>query len=381
MKTILFVSGGMNSGSEHCLFRLINTLDPLEFRVVVLTKYDDYNNLHGIQCHAYFSEESYLITRNFITKVKYRLFNNHGHHPSATLFSTILERHSPDLIYINFLTLPDHYSYFFNRPSSYILHGHSLHHYLYAFDFKTIESRIKNALCIVSSSGIQAETFRLICANPESHIVYPPVLLSNLIPRVNSRDNLRRQLGINDNTFVWMMSSTYFNYNKDPLRFIQIGQKIMEASGKDIFLLWIGSDENSTAAIMAKEYARTHGIEDKIFFTGQCSHALYVDYLDAADACLLISFEESFSIVTAEAIAMGKPVLAFDCGGVSEIINADNGYLVEAYNVENFVSKAKELMLNYADFSPEMMRKSVQKFDISFQSTPWKEILKNYIKM
>ncbi len=66
--------------------------------------------------------------------------------------------------------------------------------------------------------------------------------------------------------------------------------------------------------------------------------------LDAADAFVLSSAWEGMPLVLAEAMAMERPVVATDVGGVVELI-ADAGVLVPAQNAERLADAMRALML------------------------------------
>jgi glycosyltransferase involved in cell wall biosynthesis len=72
-----------------------------------------------------------------------------------------------------------------------------------------------------------------------------------------------------------------------------------------------------------------------------------VDYLAMANIFLHPSENESFGIVIAEAMALKLPVISFDVGAISEIVeNNSSGYLVQPFNIHDFVSKLISLINN-----------------------------------
>jgi glycosyltransferase involved in cell wall biosynthesis len=58
------------------------------------------------------------------------------------------------------------------------------------------------------------------------------------------------------------------------------------------------------------------------------------------------SFSESFGLVFYESIYHGVPVLTFDIGGAPELISAENGKMVEAYDLEAMYDVLKKMTLN-----------------------------------
>jgi len=86
------------------------------------------------------------------------------------------------------------------------------------------------------------------------------------------------------------------------------------------------------------ELARTSGLEDKLRFLGRVSHIPQL--LAAVDVVVVPSWDEGFSLVTIEAMAARRPVLASRVGGITGIIK-DNvtGLLVPPRDVHALTDK------------------------------------------
>ena len=63
----------------------------------------------------------------------------------------------------------------------------------------------------------------------------------------------------------------------------------------------------------------------------------------ASDCKILTSINENFPNVILESMACGTPVIAFESGGVKEIIGIDNGILVEKENIERMEDNIRHL--------------------------------------
>ena len=69
--------------------------------------------------------------------------------------------------------------------------------------------------------------------------------------------------------------------------------------------------------------------KDRIFFTGHIDHAVMPDFISLADIFVVPSLiEEPFGVIIIEAMAMGKPVIAFKKGGIIEIIKHNETGLI-----------------------------------------------------
>lgn len=93
-----------------------------------------------------------------------------------------------------------------------------------------------------------------------------------------------------------------------------------------------------------KEQTRMLGVADRVDFEGY--QADMVPYYLHAKATLLTSLYEGFPNVLVESIALGTPVVAFDCpSGPSEIIaDGDNGYLVNHLNESELKARIVDVM-------------------------------------
>jgi len=77
------------------------------------------------------------------------------------------------------------------------------------------------------------------------------------------------------------------------------------------------------------EIANRLRVRDKLIFTGPVHDDELPRYYAACDLFVLPSYHEGFSLVSAEALASGKPVIATRCGGVTDIVrDGYDGFLV-----------------------------------------------------
>nr|WP_297161871.1 glycosyltransferase [uncultured Dysgonomonas sp.] len=88
--------------------------------------------------------------------------------------------------------------------------------------------------------------------------------------------------------------------------------------------VWIGNKEVLT------------DLPSNVFCLGE-THSAYI-YLKYADIFILPSNYEGLPISLLEALSFGIPVVASDVGGIGEVLNGNNGFVV-ANDVESFVSK------------------------------------------
>jgi glycosyltransferase involved in cell wall biosynthesis len=95
---------------------------------------------------------------------------------------------------------------------------------------------------------------------------------------------------------------------------------------------------------------------DFIFFHGRKPNEYVYDFMQHVDFVLINSNYETFSVVAAEALANGKPVISTVCGGPEEFITPDFGILIEPNN-QLMLEEALVKMLNtYKSYDAPTLR-------------------------
>jgi glycosyltransferase involved in cell wall biosynthesis len=112
-------------------------------------------------------------------------------------------------------------------------------------------------------------------------------------------------------------------------------------------------------------YVRSKGVEDKVKFRGDKNHKNLLDLLGGYTALVNFSNYESYSIVCAEALATGLPVIYTACGGPEEFMSEETGIEVEIGNIDSL----KEAMLSIYKGETSFDRQSlINSFDKTFDN-------------
>lgn len=115
------------------------------------------------------------------------------------------------------------------------------------------------------------------------------------------------------------------------------------AQTRNVRLLVAG--EGEYRATLAQR-ARERGIADRAHFLGYIAPDALASFYALADVVALGSYaNETFSIMSAEAMACARPVVGSRFGGIPEVIaNGETGYLVEPENAADFAAKIGRLL-------------------------------------
>ena len=146
--------------------------------------------------------------------------------------------------------------------------------------------------------------------------------------------------------------------NKNP-KGILMACKKAKVMGYDFELLMVGKLDDSILE-MAKQLDLS---KDFVTFKPAISYAEVAKEMQHSSALLLYSGFESLPCVILEAFCCGLPVISSRVGGIDEVINNENGILVESGKVEELAVAICKMIDNYAVYNRDSIaQKAVQKF-------------------
>jgi glycosyltransferase involved in cell wall biosynthesis len=157
------------------------------------------------------------------------------------------------------------------------------------------------------------------------HVI--PNVVNPALFSLSSTEALQREFRVTPNThrpFRFLMVATWRPI-KQPLLVMKACSQLLE-NGIDLDLRIIGT--GSQLPVM-QSLANSSLLSGHVHFLGSLPKSLIAKEMQNADALLHPSDYETFSVVCAEAISCGTPVLVSNLEAVSEFINHTNGLLVE----------------------------------------------------
>lgn len=136
----------------------------------------------------------------------------------------------------------------------------------------------------------------------------------------------------------------------------------------------IGSG-NLTESI--KELVKNKGLSKSVSFEGVCKNMENI--YAKADMIVLSSEYEGMPNCLIEAIGCGIPIVSYDCPiGPREIVVDDvNGYLVKYNDINQLAEKMMECLKR--DWNEEDIRKTAEKFDVSYIADEYLDLFKKVI--
>ncbi len=109
-----------------------------------------------------------------------------------------------------------------------------------------------------------------------------------------------------------------------------------------------------------EQLAHQLNVLDRVTFLGRLANSDVLDHMGRTGAVIINSHVETFSVVTGEGLAQGKPVIATRCGGPIAFITPENGFLIPVNDDNALVSAMARLMEQWDTFDPALIRASVQ---------------------
>lgn len=137
----------------------------------------------------------------------------------------------------------------------------------------------------------------------------------------------------------------------------------LSMEGYEIAFHIVGDGEYKTYfQNMAEEY----GVADNCIFYGSCSKPKVFEIVNEMDFLISASLLESFGCSLAEAMMLGKPVVATKSGGPESFVNDRVGMLVDKGSEEAIVNGLREMMQKYDKYDSKAIQQyAYEKFEMS----------------
>ncbi|NMF60548.1 glycosyltransferase family 4 protein [Pseudanabaena yagii] len=135
---------------------------------------------------------------------------------------------------------------------------------------------------------------------------------------------------------------------------------VLQERGYNHYTLLVVGDGEQREELEA--FCKEHNLSDRVQWTGRVAYDLIGSYFRNADIFVFPTLEDTWGVVTLEAMLLGKPILCSQGAGTSElIIDGENGYVFtpDDHNkladlIQNFLDHP-ELIASMGDRSRQIM--------------------------
>lgn len=274
----------------------------------------------------------------------------------------------PDYWYLNTVLMLDKLPLAKKVGVPVIAHFHELESDYALATYDNLKLAIDYAtLCIADSMAVYRNLE--IMGAKRIALQYECVDLKRINPNAQKTAALRKKYGLDRFSFIWLMSGTsILRKGIDMVAEVAAGLKQYNAA-----LLWLGNNTQNGLSFFIEQEIKSKGLENIIFLGKQSDD--YYSYMDLMDGFVLLSREEPFGMVVVEALALGKPVVAFDAGGVSEIVTEQTGKIVKSWNMPDLVNTLGESAQDNGWFNKQAAMNRAAEFDVDIQVKNWERIL------
>jgi glycosyltransferase involved in cell wall biosynthesis len=208
---------------------------------------------------------------------------------------------------------------------------------------KLEEESAKNATLIVTVSKYSSrKIIKFYNVNRAKIRIVPNCVDTQHFKPSRSCEALRRQIGIDSKLCVLFVGRLI--PRKGLLYLIEAAKRIIKEFSQTIFVI-VGNGplRNNLLANLEKM-----SLSDKFVFLGDVNESELPAVYNCADVFALPSIQEGQGIALLEAQATAKPVVAFDVGGVSEVIlDKETGLLVKL-NSNELAEAIMKLLASYS---------------------------------
>ena len=365
-KKILFITPSLGrTGSEMVLWYLLSNLDQTEFTpyLFCLRKGELFDQLPDNIAKSV----AYKGSGQWYKKAYRGILKMFGIEPVSYQLKSIQAKFKADIWYVNTILIPQAHPVAKALEINIVTHIHELM-FAYAFikaqEFKNI---INYSNTIIGCSDLVCDQFK--------NLQHPNIKLQNsfidehkINPDKQRIEALKKELGINIDDFVWVISGTvaYMKGLDDVLAIIE------HFKNEPIKIIWIGGGLNNGLDYYMQTIAETK-YPGKLIFTGAVAEDYY-NYMSLGNGFLLLSKEESFSLVMLEAAYLGIPIVAFNIGVVKHFIREGMGKVVNSRNVLEMIEA-----MNYLHQNPtqdtQMLKNAAMQFTAKNQLPKFQTLL------
>lgn len=284
--------------------------------------------------------------KQFLTKAGRKIFNRDDQFYTTAFLKKLSQEHNIELVLsntaINGIILGELKKVISAKIITYVHEGERL------LDVNNHTGTVSRGLHVSDSIIAVSDSVKQVLIN-KFQIKIPIQIITGAIDINNTKINSSAVLPEMEHIpsdKIKVMACGYPVWQKGTDYFIQIANKLCK-SRSEVHFIWLGgNDTDEGFSQMAYDIEKLN-LTKRVTLISTKHNAL--DYINCADIFLVLSRNESFSLVTAEAGFCNKPVLCFDiAGGPCEIVDFKPEFIVPYAAIDNMCERINLLSDNPA---------------------------------
>lgn len=140
---------------------------------------------------------------------------------------------------------------------------------------------------------------------------------------------------------------------------------LVQKKNSNVFIVIVGQGIPKAVRSLT-EKIKSQGITDRVYYLGYRTDLPRI--LNSSDMLVLPSHTEAFPLVVLEAMEAGKPVIATNCGGLSEMVrDGETGFIVPVNDPQSLCDRIL-ILSSDAEMRHRMGEKAQEKFNLHFRA-------------
>ncbi|MEH6307016.1 glycosyltransferase family 4 protein [Olivibacter sp. CPCC 100613] len=190
--------------------------------------------------------------------------------------------------------------------------------------------------CVVCSKAVQNSFGDIGFSN--TSVVHNFIDTDKIKNSLKDQPISREGLGIQRDEFIWLISG-HTNYWKG----IQYLPEILKQIGTEkMRIIWVGRELDNAFCYYIK-LLLDEKYPGKVIFAGSQTDNYY-KYFAISDGFLILSLQESFSLVALEATYFNLPIVSFEYGAAQEILANTSAQIIDSFDINCFIQAMKKIM-------------------------------------
>jgi glycosyltransferase involved in cell wall biosynthesis len=361
-RILFFTPFATRTGSEMLLLYIVQQLDRSLYDIGVVS-FANGELLKEFPADV----PTFVVPRKY--SISQKIMFHLGANPTFNKLRQIAKEFKADYWYVNTTILPEVITIAREFPVKVITHFHELpltYAYLSSEDMDNI---ITKSTLLIGCSQVTCDAITQAGGN-NVDLLYEFVDIEKISPVASKTKQLRQELSIPEDDYIWVLSGM----TSERKGFDLLPDIAEELNDPHVHLIWIGEKLSDGLVYYTEKRCNNDKPKSPVHLVGKQKEDYY-NYLNMGDGFLLTSRQDPFPLVMIEAAYLGKPIVSFPSGGVSEFILDGMGAITEDISVRQLVAKMRKIMDGQIITDSEKSRERAKVFSVKNGYENWTKIM------